>query len=129
MRLLLPILIAISSPAPSHAREPDPKTETTLAGTAQLAASAIVENQAAGFWLTTYTSSTRYEQPTPELNTFTNAFLVDLVDPIAKEAQLGGAVARAREFLSSQIEENGLVRYHGRPGAWANRGFCVCTIT
>ena len=52
--------------------------------------------------------------------------MIDLLDPVAKEARLTGNVQRARRFLASQIEDGGLVRYHGRPEAVGSLG---CRIT
>jgi hypothetical protein len=62
------------------------------------------------------------------MNTFLNAVLTDLLAPIAEEAQLRENVRRVRRFLSAQIEEGGLVRYHGRPDSSAI-GTLGCAIT
>jgi hypothetical protein len=52
--------------------------------------------------------------------------MIDMLDPVADEARLTGSVQRARGFLASQIEDGGLVRYHGRPEAVGSLG---CRIT
>lgn len=71
--------------------------------------------QAAGFWLTSYTERPRFENSRPENNTFLTAMMVDLLDPVAAGAGVGENLARARAYLRDQIETSGLVRYHGRP--------------
>jgi hypothetical protein len=82
----------------------------------------------AGYWLTTFTSSPRYQAPRKELNTYTTSVLADLLAPIAGKVGAGGAVARARRHLRAQIESNGLVRYHGLPDA-PTIGTLGCVIT
>lgn len=67
-----------------------------------------------GYWLTTYTSSTRFNQPTPEMNIFLTAMIYDLLTPVSNKAGFEPVLERARNHLRSQIESNGLVRYHGR---------------
>ncbi len=84
--------------------------------------------QAPGYWLTTFTSGTRYETPQPELNTYLNAVMLDIVGPIAEAAQMNEMMARARGYLTGQIEADGLVRYHGRPDA-STIGVLGCAIT
>ena len=71
--------------------------------------------QAAGYWLTAYTQSERFENPTPEMNTFLTSMIVDTLDSVSARTGLGENLARARLHLAAQIEANGLVRYHGRP--------------
>jgi len=46
--------------------------------------------QAPGYWLTAFTSGTRFEQPHQEMNTFLTSLLVDLLDPVAAERLLPG---------------------------------------
>jgi hypothetical protein len=84
--------------------------------------------QAAGYWLTAYTDSLTYERPRPELNTYLNAILIDLVGPAAADTPLAGMLVPARRYLSAQIETDGLVRYHGRPDA-PTIGTLGCAIT
>ncbi|WP_418147282.1 hypothetical protein ABL850_11140 [Variovorax paradoxus] len=84
--------------------------------------------QAPGYWLTSFTGGTLFEQPQPELNTYLNAIMIDLVGPIAHVAQMDKMLARARGFLTRQIESNGLVRYHGRPDG-STIGVLGCAIT
>ena len=67
-----------------------------------------------GYWLTAYTKSLRYEEPHQEMNTFLTATLIDYLRPVAGKFGLGDVVERARTHLDGQIEETGLVRYHGR---------------
>jgi hypothetical protein len=68
----------------------------------------------AGYWLTQHTTETVFEHPNPEVNVFVPAIIVELLTPIAEETGLGDVLDRARSFLRGQIEETGLVRYHGR---------------
>jgi len=98
-----------------------------LASSAQRAAAFLSDRQQArGYWLTSYTGATRYEQPQQELNTYLPAILIDTLDPVAGESRLAGSLQRARGFLAGQIEDTGLVRYHGRPEAVGSLG-CVIT--
>lgn len=84
--------------------------------------------QGPGYWLTAYTSAARFEDPRPEMNTYLTALLLDLLDPLAAAGGLGDSLARAREHLTSQIEAEGLVRYHGLPDA-PGIGTLGCAIT
>lgn len=84
--------------------------------------------QAPGYWLTSFTGETRFEKPQVELNTYLNAIMLDIAGPIAQAAQMESMLARARSFLTSQIEADGLVRYHGRPDA-PTIGVLGCAIT
>jgi hypothetical protein len=67
-----------------------------------------------GYWFTSYTTSTRFEGPHDEMNTYLTSLLVDLLEPVAAEG-LRENLQRAREHLTAQIEQDGLVRYHGLP--------------
>jgi len=99
---------------------------TTLEESAQRAISRIRQHQQSdGSWLTTFTSSTRYERPGKEMNTFLTSLLVDLLDPIAA---LDQNLQRARRHLTQQIEPDGLVRYHGLPNG-PGIGTLGCVIT
>ncbi len=84
--------------------------------------------QAAGYWLTSYTSDARFHEPHPEMNTFLTALLIDLLNPVANSSGLEESLQRARTHLTSQIESNGLVRYHGRPDG-PGTGTLGCVIT
>ncbi|RAI43867.1 hypothetical protein CH341_12115 [Rhodoplanes roseus] len=84
--------------------------------------------QAAGYWLTSFTGAARHLHPGREMNTYLNAVMLDLLDPVATAAGLVPNLVRAREFLADQIEADGLVRYHGRPDA-ATIGTLGCAIT
>ncbi|MER9937052.1 hypothetical protein [Mesorhizobium sp. M0088] len=86
------------------------------------------DQQAGGYWLTSYTSASRFEQPRLELNTYLNAVMLDVASPVAEAAGVRDMLAGARQFLSAQIEESGLVRYHGRPDA-PTIGTLGCAIT
>jgi len=84
--------------------------------------------QEQGFWLTTFTSDTRFHEPRPEMNTFLTALLLDLLQPVGAASGLDDSVQRARRHLTSQIESGGLVRYHGLP-AGPGIGTLGCAIT
>jgi hypothetical protein len=84
--------------------------------------------QVEGYWLTSYTSTTRFEKPGVEVNTFLTSMLVDLLDPVSATSGLDTSLTRARGHLTSQIESGGLVRYHGRPdSAWIGTRGCAIT--
>jgi len=83
---------------------------------------------APGYWLTSFTSETRFEKPQVELNTYLNAIMLDIAGPIEHVARMEEMLRRARDFLTQQIEDDGLVRYHGRPDA-QTIGVLGCAIT
>lgn len=70
-----------------------------------------------GYWVTPYTRRPVFESPSPEVNVFVPALMVDLLEPVGRETGLTEVLERARGYLRRQIEETGLVRYHGRPDA------------
>jgi hypothetical protein len=70
--------------------------------------------QQSGYWLTAFTTATRFERPQREMNTYLTSLLVDLLDPV-EDARLGESLQRARQHLTAQVEATGLVRYHGLP--------------
>lgn len=84
--------------------------------------------QSPGYWLTAFTSGTRFDKPQTELNTYLNAIMLDVAGPIASAAQMQPMLDKARSYLASQIEADGLVRYHGRPDA-PTIGVLGCAIT
>lgn len=84
--------------------------------------------QPEGFWLTAYTSQTRFVEPRPEMNTFLTALLVDLLDPLPATSGIHNSLQRARRHLTEQIEAGGLVRYHGLPNG-PGIGTLGCAIT
>jgi hypothetical protein len=105
------------------------RRDRELANAAQRAAKKLAERQQGpGYWLTAFTDDVRFERPRQEMNTFTNAVMVDVVGPVAEKAAIASELVRARTFLASQIEEGGLVRYHGRPDA-PTIGVLGCAIT
>jgi hypothetical protein len=100
-----------------------------LAFGAQLAAAVITSRQqVAGYWLTTYTNQAHFQGPQFEMNTFLTSVMIDILNPVATEAGLGESLQRARHYLAGQIEDGGLVRYHGRPDA-PTIGTLGCVIT
>lgn len=103
--------------------------EEDLAASAAAAATRIREHQQKdGAWLTAFTSSTRYQDPRPEMNTFLTALLVDVLEPLAASGDLAASLQLARAHLTAQIEAGGLVRYHGRPDG-PGIGTLGCAIT
>jgi hypothetical protein len=112
-----------------------PRAEAQQAASGDLAlrsqrAAAVLSNhqQAQGYWLTSYTNQARFERPRPEMNTFVTSVIIDLVNPVAAAAGLEKSLQRARNHLAGQIEDGGLVRYHGRPDA-PTIGTLGCRIT
>lgn len=104
------------------------RTDSLGAAARQAAAFLRAHQQPQGYWLTSYTSTPRFESPHPEMNTYLTAVLVDLLDPVAESAGLDESLRRARSHLTAQIEPNGLVRYHGLPDA-PTIGTLGCAIT
>lgn len=101
----------------------------SLAQAAQHVAAVLAHRQhGSGYWLTAHTQAPRFERPVQELNLFANAEMIDVLGPVAQEVGVGEMLARARSFLASQIEDNGLVRYHGRPEL-PTHGTLGCRIT
>ncbi|QIL79309.1 hypothetical protein G7047_04855 [Diaphorobacter sp. HDW4A] len=111
-------------------RMPQPPSGTwTLTEAAQYASSMLAHRQHAdGYWLTEHTQSLQYRDAKQELNIFSNAEMLDILGPVAREAGAQEMLARARTFLSTQIEDSGLVRYHGRTDL-ATHGTISCRIT
>ena len=100
-----------------------------LAASARRAAVILNERQSRrGYWLSEFSKTTQFVPGRQELNIFTNAALIDVMEPVAKQGGLAATMARARKFLKSQIEDNGLVRYHGRPNL-PTMGVMGCVIT
>jgi hypothetical protein len=100
-----------------------------LGASAGAAAARIRQHQqAAGYWLTSFTSAPRFDRPRDEMNTFLTSLLVDVIGPLPATAGLGDSAQRARQHLTAQIEANGLVRYHGLPDA-PGIGTLGCAIT
>lgn len=79
----------------------------------------IARQQPEGYWLTCHTRTEQYRHPLKEMNTFLGAMMIDLLHPVADEAGLTAVIALARNHLLTQIESNGLTRYHGRPDSTA----------
>lgn len=106
-----------------------PASDAELEAMAERAASLLRERQTAyGFWLTSYTNGLRYEAPQQEMNTYLTSMLVDVLVPVASRRRLEDVLERARRHLATQIESNGLVRYHGLPdGPTIGKLGCVIT--
>ncbi|MDQ7745171.1 hypothetical protein [Hydrogenophaga pseudoflava] len=101
-----------------------------LARSARLAVGRINRRQQGdGHWLTAHTMGTIFALPTEELNTYVTALMVDLLAAEGTPEGLSASLDRAHAHLNDQIEPDGLVRYHGRPGGRATRETSVCTIT
>ena len=125
VRVIRPSVLLLLSFCPTLLARAD-----DLSNAARSAEGAIRRHQQpAGYWLTAYTSAARFENPKPEMNTYLTSVMVGLLDPIAARARLAETVAKARRHLRAQIEETGLVRYHGRPGSAAIRAGLGCVIT
>jgi hypothetical protein len=110
----------------SHART---ATSEDLATEARRAAALLATHQQTpGYWLTAHTPSPRFERPLSEMNTFLTSMIADLLAPVTATDGLGPNMSQARTHLTSQIEDTGLVRYHGRPDIpVSQRTSCVIT--
>ncbi|HSY52322.1 MAG TPA: hypothetical protein VLC46_26200 [Thermoanaerobaculia bacterium] len=107
----------------------DVKMPADLVADFSTAAARIREHQQGqGYWLTAYTSGTKFQDPRPEMNTFLTALLVDLLNPLSATSGLEDSLHAARAHLTGQIESGGLVRYHGRPDG-PGIGTLGCVIT
>ncbi len=84
--------------------------------------------QPPGYWLTRHTKITSYTDKQTEMNVFLNAVMLDVLSPIAEQTKLLPTLDRARDFLSTQIETSGLVRFHGLPTS-SSIGRLGCVIT
>jgi len=106
-----------------------PASVSELNAMAARAAALLREHQTDyGAWLTSHTKGLRYEAPQQEMNTFMTSMLVDLLSPLSRREGLEAALARARGHLAMQIENDGLVRYHGLPeGPTIGKLGCVIT--
>src|SRR4029450_5955277 len=64
------------------------------------AADAIRRHQSSeGYWKTPVTPGPVCERPTTELNVFTPAVIIDVLDPVARETGLSDVLAQARGYL------------------------------
>ena len=128
--LQLAVLISLSSDLRILREEPVVVTaRPSLHALAALAERRLRNDQArAGYWLTSYTSGPGYVAPHQEMNTYLTSILTDLLAPVAPTLGLADVVARAKQELAAQIEDNGLVRYHGLPNG-PTIGTLGCVIT
>jgi hypothetical protein len=110
------------------ARDENVLSEALTVSARRAAAILTSRQQAPGYWLTSFTDDTRFQNPRLEMNTFLTSLMVDILTPVAAEARLGESLKRARDHLSGQIEAGGLVRYHGRADA-PTIGTLGCAIT
>ncbi len=118
---VLAAVVALGGPGPvtpdSLATRTATAQEPDLSASLTLAADAIRRHQQPdGNWPTAVTLGPAFEASWAELNVFTPAILVDLLDPVARETGTISMLDRARGYLRGQIESTGLVRYHGDPG-------------
>jgi hypothetical protein len=118
------LTVQMAPAAPPTAKAPADLNEDFSKAAARLRE----HQQAPGYWLTAYTKETRFHEPRPEMNTFLTALLVDLLNPVAATSGLDERLQRARRHLTSQIESEGLVRYHGLPDG-PGIGTLGCVIT
>jgi len=74
------------------------------------------EQHEKGFWISldspnpVYTHKAKKQPPL-----IPSTIIIDLIGPYAAESGLANEMQRARNYLAYQIEDNGLVRYFGRP--------------
>jgi hypothetical protein len=121
------------APAPRpevFSRDLSEKALTPLSRARMQAVEAIEDHQAReGYWPTSFAKGPESDWLRGyEMNTYTTSLLVDLLGPVSAESGLDAALTRARNHLSMQIENNGLVRYHGLPKA-PTIGTLGCAIT
>jgi hypothetical protein len=110
----------------SHALTAPPEDLATEARRA--AALLALHQQTPGYWLTAHTPGPRFERPLSEMNTFLTPMIADLLAPVTAADGRGPNMYQARKHLTSQIEDTGLVRYHGRPDIpLSQRTSCVIT--
>lgn len=132
--VIFSLCVCATTATSTDAAEPDgdprlAQRERLLADAAGLAIRRLTEHQLpAGYWLTAFTKGPSFEPPRVELNIFLNAIMLDVAGPAATTLPVKEMLARTRVFLASQIEANGLVRYHGKPDA-GNMGAPPCAIT
>ncbi len=101
-----------------------------LARSARRASAAVTSRQQVpGYWLTSYTDEARFRRPRVEMNTFLSSVMVDILNPVAAAAGLDESLQKARHHLAGQIEDGGLVRYHGRPDGPTIGTSLGCVIT
>ncbi|QBB72325.1 hypothetical protein ELE36_19200 [Pseudolysobacter antarcticus] len=123
------VIVHPQAPAKTVAEPAQQPSTSELDAMAARAALVLREHQTAyGAWLTSHTTAPRYEASQPEMNTFVTSTLVDLLAPIARRQNVDTALQRARTHLAAQIEDNGLVRYHGLPDG-PTIGTLGCAIT
>jgi hypothetical protein len=129
---VLQLAVRVSPRSDIRILREEPVTVTpppSLHALAALVARRLRKDQArAGYWVTDYTSSSRYLAPQKEMNTYLTSILVDLLAPVAPKLGLADVVGRAKRELAAQIEPTGLVRYHGLPNA-PTIGTLGCVIT
>ncbi len=79
-----------------------PREKNDLAAAARNAAALLTSHQqAAGFWLTSYTATPRFENPRPENNTFLTSMMVDLLDAGRRGGGRRARASRARALISA----------------------------
>ena len=98
-----------------------------LTGAADRARAFLAARQeGAGFWRTAVTATPAFTRAYRERNTYLTPMIVDLLAPVADDAKLHDVLARARQQIAAQIEDNGLVRYYGvAKGADDTKRGCV----
>jgi hypothetical protein len=94
-----------------------------LAAAAGRAAERVRARQTpSGYWPSAVTPGPVFDRPGSQVNVFVTAMLVDLLGPVGGPAGLADVIERARAWLTAQVEDTGLVRYHGHPGPVTNPG-------
>jgi hypothetical protein len=120
-RHILQLAVRVSPTSDARIAREQPVIVTappSLRALATIAAGRLRRDQArAGYWLTQFTSTTRYAEPQNEMNTYLTSVLIDMLRPVGGTLGLADVVARAQRELAAQIEPDGLVRYHGLPKA------------
>lgn len=127
------LVVGVAGVAIEEARgamEASPAGDDGLVQRARMAQALIAQHQQSdGYWLTAFTEQTVYDLPRREMNTYVTSLMVDLLGQGVDRGVLSGSLGRAETHLRRQIEDGGLVRYHGRPDGRAMSLLHLCPIT
>jgi hypothetical protein len=86
--------------------------ESPLSQAYGLAVREVEKSQGAeGYWPTFTTGAPVFHEARPEVNTFLQPIMIDLLQPLTNEAGLKQTLERARDYTRKQLDETGLVRF------------------
>ena len=106
------------APGPaSRSRRAAAEESAELTAAFARAADAIRRHQSSeGYWKTPVTAGPVFERQTTELNVFTPAVMIDVLDPVARETGLTDVLARARGYLRRRDRADRAGAIPRRPG-------------